>query len=389
MGFLESKEPAANPNVKKIVLVRFIIISFMRVALVHDFLNQYGGAERVLETFTEIFPDAPIFTLFYDKTRTKGRFEGKVQGTTFLNRKTVIQNHRHFIPIMPLAAARIDLGSEYDLILSSSAGYAKGVRYNGHTFHINYCHTPLRYAWEFDAYVNWHPLLKLAAAPVAWYLRFWDRYAGQKPKIILANSNFIAGKIKNYYGRQAEVLYPPVDLKVFYRDPKIKKQGYFLAAGRLVHYKKFDLVIQAFNKLNLPLLVVGDGPELENLKKMAKSPKICFLPFANESELRALYNGAEALIFPQVEDFGLVAAEAQACGTPVIAFSEGGAMEIVADGVTGILFRHQSADVLALAVKKFLLSSFDEKAIRESAKRFSKTKFKNKILSIAQNLESY
>ena len=126
----------------------------MRVALVHDFLNQYGGAERVLETFTEIFPDAPIFTLFYDKTRTKGRFEGKVQGTTFLNRKTVIQNHRHFIPIMPLAAARIDLGSEYDLILSSSAGYAKGVRYNGHTFHINYCHTPLRYAWEQEEYLS-------------------------------------------------------------------------------------------------------------------------------------------------------------------------------------------------------------------------------------------
>ncbi|MBI3045931.1 MAG: glycosyltransferase [Candidatus Harrisonbacteria bacterium] len=358
----------------------------MKVALVHDYLNQYGGAERVLETFAEIFPDAPIYTLFYDKKNTFGRFEGRIKSTSFLNQPAVIKNHRPFIPIMPLAAAQINLGSEYDLVLSSSAGYAKGVRYNGHTFHIAYCHTPLRYAWEFDEYLDWHPILKLAASPAAWYLRLWDRYAGQKPKIILANSGYIAGKIKNYYGRQAEVIYPPVDLKLFYRDPKIKKGGYFLAAGRFLHYKKFDLAIQAFNRLNLPLLIAGDGPELENLKKIAKSPKIHFLPFAGESELRALYNGAEALIFPQIEDFGLVAAEAQACGTPVIAYGQGGAREIIEDGVTGILFHQQTADELTFAVKKFLLSSFDPNIIRESAKRFSKTKFKSKIFNIVKNL---
>lgn len=354
----------------------------MKVALVHDYLNQYGGAERVLETLSEIFPEAPIYTLFYDKENTLGRFDGRIKGTSFLNREIVIKNHRSFIPVMPLAAAQINLGSEYDLVLSSSAGYANGIRYNGHTFHIAYCHTPLRYAWEHYRYFNWGPFLKLVSAPAFWYLRMWDRLAGQKPKILLANSNYIADKLKRYYNRQAEVLYPPVDLKVFYPDPKIKKGGYFLAAGRMVHYKKFNLVIQAFNKLNLPLLVVGDGPELENLKKLAKSPKIHFLPFAGESELRALYNGAEAVIFPQVEDFGLVAAEAQACGTPVIAFAEGGAKEIVEDGKTGILFRHQSPDDLIFAVKKFLLLSFDENYIRESAKRFSKTKFKNRILNI-------
>jgi glycosyltransferase involved in cell wall biosynthesis len=218
-------------------------------------------------------------------------------------------------------------------------------------------------------------------------LRWWDYRAGQRPDVIIANSGYIAGKIKNYYNRNAEVLYPPVDLKNFYRDPKIKKSGYFLAVGRLVHYKKFDLIIQAFNKLNQTLLVVGEGPELNNLKKMARSQKIHFLHFVKEDELRNLYNGAEALIFPQVEDFGLVAAEAQACGTPVIAFNEGGVREIVKNGETGILFNHQTVNDIVFAVKKFLLSSFDEKTIHESAKRFSKTKFKNKILKLISNIQ--
>jgi glycosyltransferase involved in cell wall biosynthesis len=206
--------------------------------------------------------------------------------------------------------------------------------------------------------------------------------------VLLANSQHIAEKVRQYYNRDAEVVYPPVDLKIFYRDKKLKKQGYFLAVGRLMHYKRFDLIIQAFNKLNLPLLIVGEGPELESLKQLARSSKIHFLPFTTEADLRNLYNGAEALIFPQVEDFGLVAAEAQACGTPVIAFSQGGAREIIRDGVTGIFFHHQTVDDLMLAVKKFLLSSFDENAIRDSAKRFSKARFKNKILHICQALPS-
>lgn len=357
----------------------------MKVALVHDYLNQYGGGEKVLETFSEIFPEAPIYTLFYDKNKTFNRFEGKIGGTSFLNHNVVIKNHRLFIPLMPIAASQMNLGSDYDLILSSTAGYAKGVRHNGKSIHISYCHTPLRYAWEYENYFEWNFFLKLIAAPVFWYLRSWDFLAGQKPKMLFANSNHIADKIKKYYRRDAEVLYPPVDLKVFYRDKTVKKQGYFLAVGRFMRYKRFDLIIRAFNKLNLPLFIVGEGPELENLKQLVKSPKIHFLPFASESELRHLYNGAEALIFPQVEDFGLVAAEAQACGTPVLAFSQGGAREIIQDGVTGIFFNHQNPEAIILAVKKFLLSSFDEKIIRESAKRFSKAKFKNRILKIASD----
>lgn len=358
----------------------------MRIALVHDYLNQYGGAERVLEAFSEIFPEAPIYTLFYDKEKTLGRFENKIGGTSFLNKNAVINNHRNFIPLMPIAAASLNLKDNYDVVLSSSAGYGKGIRMNPKTFHINYCHTPLRYAWEYKKYFDWNPIIKMAAAPMFWYLRNWDKAAGQKPKLMIANSKHIAGKIKKYYDRDSEVLYPPVDLKLFYRDPRVKKEGYFLAVGRMMKYKRFDLIIQAFNKLNLPLLIVGNGPELENLKQLARSTKISFLPFAGEDQLRILYNGAEALIFPQVEDFGLVAAEAQACGLPVIAFGEGGAREIVEDGVTGIFFHSQSVEDLIMAVKKFLLSSFDEKVIRESAKRFSKVKFKSSILKIVENV---
>lgn len=364
----------------------------MRVALVHDYLNQYGGAERVLETLAEIFPEAPIYTLFYDKEKTHGRFDGRVKETSFLNSSWLMnlvrRNHRPFIPLMPIATAQLNLRDEYDLVLSCTAGFAKGIRYNGHTFHIAYCHTPLRYAWENNRYFDWNPFLALASAPAFWYLRNWDFYAAKKPHLMLANSGYIAKKIKDYYCREAQVLHPPVDLKVFYRDRKIKKDGYFLAVGRMLHYKRFDLVIQVFNRINLPLIVAGDGPELPRLKNLAKSSKIHFLPFvSDENELRYLYNGAEAVIFPQTEDFGLVAAEAQACGTPVIAYAEGGAKEIVEDKKTGILFQHQNPDDLIFAVKKFLLSSFDENYIRESAKKFSKTKFKSSILKIVNSVQ--
>ncbi|MDD5547747.1 MAG: glycosyltransferase [Candidatus Pacebacteria bacterium] len=357
----------------------------MKVALLHDYLNQYGGAERVLEVFCEIFPDAPIYTLFYDEAKTLGRFKGKVKKTSFLDKKFISKNHRTFIPLMPLASSLMKIGKDYDVILSSSAGYGKGFNYGSDAKHVSYCHTPLRYAWEHEKYFNWHPIFKIAATPAFWYLRSWDYGAGQKPDSFFANSEYIAGKIKNYYNRNSEVLYPPVDSKVFYRDKKIKKkglpgQGYFLAAGRMMHYKRFDIIVEAFNKLDLPLVIVGGGPELDRLKKMAISPKIKFVPFVSENELRNFYNEAEAFIFPQIEDFGLVAAEAQACGTPVIAFSQGGAREIVEDGVTGMFFDSQTPEALAAAVKKFLTMKFDAKKIEKSAQRFSKEKFKKRIL---------
>ena len=369
----------------------------MRVALLHDYLNQYGGAERVLETFCEIFPDAPIYTLFYDKEKTLGKFEGKDIKTSFLNgnwiaasrtsrndragngNKIIINHHRLFIPLMPVAASAMKVGNEFNVVLSSSAGFGKGIR-TGAAIHISYCHTPLRYAWEHYKYFNWPLWLKLLSAPAFWYLRVWDKYAGQKTHKLIANSKYISRKIKNYYEKESAVIHPPVDTEEFFINKKVKKGNYFMAIGRLVHYKKFDLIIQAFNKLNLPLLIVGSGPELKRLKKLARSSKIEFLDFVSDDRLNVLYNGAQALIFPQIEDFGMVAAEAQACGTPVIALNRGGAKEIVEDGKTGVLFNNQTVDDLIMAIRKFQIKEFDRKIIRESALRFSKNKFKKAIL---------
>lgn len=356
----------------------------MKIALAHDYLNQYGGAERVLEALMEIFPDAPIYTLMYDRAATFGRFEGRVRKTSFLDFEFARMHHRLFIPLMPLAARLLRIDRDYDILISSTAGYAKGFRHNNKMLHIAYCHTPLRYAWEKE-YLGTlvsPPLMPLSSIFLR-YLKWWDYHAGQRPDILVANSRFIAEKLKRYYNREAEVIYPPVDLGVFYPDPAVQSREYFLAVGRLLHYKRFELIIKAFNDLRLPLKIVGDGPELAKLKKMSESPHTEFVDFkANENMLREFYSGAKALIFPQMEDFGLVAAEAIACGTPVIAYNAGGAKEIVLHGENGILFESQTEEALKQAVRTFQLSAFDSRKIAESAKRFSKAAFRDKFRSL-------
>ncbi|MDO8467309.1 MAG: glycosyltransferase [bacterium] len=362
----------------------------MKVALVHDYLNQYGGGERVLECLMEMFPEAPVYTLLHDVEKTGGRFESRVVKTSFLDFKFARRNHRWFIPFMPLAARSLNLGDKYDLIISDTAGFAKGIRYNRLTTkHISYIHTPLRYAWEQEEYLG--NLMTnsqlLISKPILNYLKNWDYKYGKRPDVLLANSKFIGKKVKEYYGRPAKVVYPPVDMDVFYYDegekPKIRNP-YYLAIGRVLHYKRFDLVVEAFKKLGLPLKIAGGGPELENIKKLAAGVgNIEFLSFLNdENDLRKLYAGAKALIFPQVEDFGLVAAEAQACGTPVIAYAEGGALEIVENGKTGILFPQQSVESLVGAVELFERKRFSRKAIATSAQRFSKEHFRREIVSL-------
>lgn len=361
-----------------------------------------------MEVLMEIFPEAPVYTLLYDEAKTQARFRGRIKQTSLLDFQFVRDNHRLFIPAMPVAARLLDLGNEYDLIISDSAGYAKGVSYGKNTKHISYIHTPLRYAWETD-YLNFklsRPLWRgspLAATinfqfwkkfltPVINYLKNWDYRAGQRPDLLIANSNFIADKIKKYYKREAKIIYPPVDKSKFFYAPirtnKPISHPYYLAAGRLLHYKKFDLIIEAFAKLGLPLKIVGAGPELDKLKAKSEKRKanVEFLAFVSDDELRKLYHGAKALIFPQIEDFGLVAAEAQACGTPVIAYAAGGALEIVEDGKTGVLFPEQTADSLTAAVKKFEGLKFLRRSIAAKTKRFSKENFKKQILDIVQSL---
>jgi glycosyltransferase involved in cell wall biosynthesis len=354
----------------------------MKVALVHDYLNQIGGAERVLAVLAEMFPKAPIYTLLHDQKKMRGMFSDREVKTSFLDLPFVRNHHRLFIPIMPHAIRTMHLGSTFDLIISDSAGFAKGIPHDKKTKHLSYCHTPLRYVWETDTYFGKglrHGVFRTTFKPLFGYVKKADARFAQYPDLMLANSQFIAKKVKEYYDRDAEVVYPPVDLDVFHPDQahssRLKADSYFLAIGRFLPYKKFDLIIDAFNKNKLPLVIVGAGREESKLKARVKSDRISFLPYQDDAKLRELYNGARALIFPQVEDFGLVAAEAIACGTPVIAFNGGGVKEIVQDGASGVLFDSQSVSSLQTAIDRFLKMTFDRQKIAQGAQRFSKDHF--------------
>ncbi|OGY57376.1 MAG: hypothetical protein A3D47_00635 [Candidatus Colwellbacteria bacterium RIFCSPHIGHO2_02_FULL_43_15] len=359
----------------------------MKVALVHDYLNQFGGAERVLMAFAEMFPEAPIYTIFYDKELLNGRFKDKKIHTSFLDRSFIRRHHRYFIPLMPTAMRNLDLGDEYDLIISDTASFGKGIRHKK-GLHISYMHTPLRYAWEPELYLN--TLLPNSAitlaTPIISYLRNWDRAAAQKPHIVLANSKFIADKINKFYGRDAEIIYPPVDTDTFYRETSEDTRGdYFLAFGRIVHFKRFDLVVEAFNEINLPLKIVGSGSEKPYIKQLVKSKLIEMIDeVKDEGELRKIINNARAVIFPQIEDFGLVAAESIACGTPVIAYAKGGALEIIKDGRNGLLFNEQTPQSLRSAIQKFQGIKFNRATVSKSAEIFSKKTFQKEFNKILQ-----
>lgn len=365
----------------------------MKIALVHDYLNQWGGGERVLEVLAGMFPEAPIYTLLHDANATRGRFANREIHTSILDNPLTRHHHRWFIPLMPVAAELMRLRG-YDLVISTSSGFAKGVRLPAGrhgvplgTPHISYIHTPLRYAWDGDyitdelryvAPFSYLPdaILRAATFPIAAYLRAWDKRAAQKPQLLLANSNYIAGQISRCYGREATVLHPPVDTSFFSYAPAAQRKNYFLAVGRFVSYKRFDLLIDAFNASQLPLKIVGTGRDEARLRARAKSPNIEFLGPVYDEALRTLYREATALLFPQVEDFGLAAAEAVACGTPVIAYNVGGTKEIVRDGENGVLFGEQTPAALAEAIATCQKIDWNHAAIAASAERFSLEHFR-------------
>lgn len=366
----------------------------MRVAVFHDYLNQFGGAERVLRSILDLFPNADLYTLLYDEQKTLSLFKDNIAKTSFLNCEYVRKNHRAFIPLMPLAASLLKIQKGYDLIISSSAGYAKGFGYShrhGYShnpYHICYCHNPLRYAWEIDYLKNlsFSPRLmsKDVLRPIARWLQNWDKKASGRVNLFIANSQFIAEKISSYYGRDAEIVYPPVNIEKFCYDSQEKRGDYYLMAGRLLYYKGFDLGIEAFNRLKKPLLVIGNGPEEKKLKQLANPIYIRFVSGISDSELKKHYNQARAFIFPQIEDFGLVAAEAQACGLPVLSFHRGGGPEIVINGKTGLLFSEQSPGAIMNSVREFELMKFNRKSISEHAERFSEKSFKENFLKLVR-----
>ncbi len=334
----------------------------------------------MLECFCELFPEAPIYTIIYDKKLMHGMFENKEIKTSYLQKIPFAPTrHRIFPPFMPMAIEQFDF-SEYDVVLSDSSSYAKGIITGPETLHICYMHTPMRYAWDdchkYTTDFYFPSFIKKIVPLFMNYIRVWDRISADRPDKIIANSNFIARRIKKYYKRDSLVINPPITLDNFYISPKI--EDYFLIAGRLMAYKRFDIAIQAFNKLKLPLKILGRGPELKHLKKIAGS-NIEFLGRVSDEELFKYYSRCKAFIFPQEEDFGIVAIEAMASGRPVIAYRGGDIPEHIEEGKTGMFFENQTAEDIVEAVKKFQAGDYDPDYIREKAKKFDKKIFKEKI----------
>jgi len=361
----------------------------MKVALVYDRVNKWGGAERVLLALHELFPNAPLYTSVYDKKNAPWAKVFDVK-TSFLQNLPLAQaNHELLAPLMPLAFESFSF-DEYELVISLTSEAAKGIITKPGTLHVCYCLTPTRYLWSgYDEYFK-DGGLKFLSNPVVTSLRRWDLAASERPDAYIAISKEVQKRIKKYYGKESVVVYPPLTLNPQPKERKGEKteEKYFLVVSRLskfTKYKRVDLAIEACNELNLPLKIIGDGSLLEVLKRKA-GPTVEFVGKVSDEELGKFYKNSKALIFPGVEDLGLVMIEAQSFGKPVIAFNGGGAREIVIAGKTGILFDNQTASSLIDALKRFKGLKFDSKACRMNAERFSRDKFKKNFLSVVNNL---
>lgn len=351
----------------------------MKIALVHDYLVQYGGAERVLEAFTELFPYAPIYTLIHDDEAMRGQFRDKRIYTSFLqNMPFSRKRHRFFPPLMPLAIEEFDF-SQYDIVLSDSSSYAKGIITRPETLHICYMHTPMRYAWDdcqkYTQDFGFPNIIKRLVPFFMSPIRLWDKASADRVDRFLANSEFVAKRIRKYYRKDALVIHPPVNVDKFFLAEQEDRQDYFLMVGRLIAYKRHDIAIEAFNRLKLPLKIIGRGPELERLKKIA-GPTIEFLGRVPEEDLPRYYARCRGFIFPQEEDFGIVAIEAMASGRPLIAYRGGDIVEHMEEGKMGVYFNEQTADAIVKAVEGFDEKRYDPAFIRERALRFDKERFK-------------
>lgn len=361
----------------------------LKVAIVHDWLIG-GGAEQVVYELHKMFPDAPIYTS-YCTNEWRFKFNGKVV-TGFLQ-YWPFSKFRKLLPILRIWwFSNLKLAG-YDLVISSSGAEAKGIKVSTGTIHINYCHAPTHYYWSrYDDYLHnpglgvFSPLAKLGLRLLIEPLRKWDYKAAQRPDFMLANSAHTQAAIKKYYNRDSHIIAPPIDTEYF-RPTKNQKRSGFVITGRHVHYKRIDLAVKACTQLGLPLKVVGDGPELENLKKLA-GPTIHFYGKVSRNELRTLLQTSEAFIFPGLDDFGLAAVEALATGTPVIAYKAGGALDYVMEGKTGRFFNEQSVDSLSQCLKNFNPRDYSVDDIKSVAQRYSKEFFtKNMQKEITDKLQ--
>ncbi len=348
----------------------------MKVALAHDHLNQIGGAERVLAEFHALYPDAPVHTLLYDRAAVGSFFSGWDVRSSFIERLPGgTRFFKWYLWLMPTAVEQLDV-SAYDVVVSSASALIKGLVVKPATTHVCYCHTPTRYLWsdtlQYTSELPQPAWVKKLLPILLTRLRQWDYLAAQRVDDFVANSKFVAKRIQKYYRRESTVIYPPVDTAGFgeAQDP----EDYFLVVSRLRPYKRVDLAIRAFNKLGMPLKIIGSGEQEAELRALAK-PNIEFLGQVSDEDKVKYLKRCRALIHPQEEDFGITAVEAMAAGRPVIAYGSGGALETVLNGTTGVHFIEQSWESLADAVVRFRYQTFDPIKLQQHAAQFSTARF--------------
>lgn len=350
----------------------------MKVAIVHDWLTIYGGAESIIRILHDLFPEAPIYTSVYDADNMPQDFRSMDIRTSFLQKMPFAKKkYTSYLQLMPKAFESFDL-SEYDLVISSSTCCAKGVKTRADALHICYCNTPMRYAWDFyDEYVSGKNVLARAyIGMVMPSIRRWDYKSSDRVNLFIANSNNVAERIKRIYGRNSHVIYPPVRTEMFVPDGV--DEGFYLAVSRLVPYKRIDLLAEAFTKMNKPLYIIGAGSEYEKIDVLA-GDSVKLLGRLSDEEVLEYMQHCKAFLFPGEEDFGITPVEAQACGKPVIAFGKGGAKETVIDGLTGVHFKEQTVEALVEAIERFEAIDFKTDEIIENAARFSESRFRTEL----------
>jgi glycosyltransferase involved in cell wall biosynthesis len=349
--------------------------------LIHDYLNQYGGAERVLEELHALFPVAPVYTSMYAPEKMSPTIRGLDVRTSFMQRLPLVtRNHQPFLLLYPLAFESFDL-TNYDIVISNSSAFCKGVVTQPGTLHISYCLTPMRWVWNYHAYIERERLGTAARfiLPAAIsQLRAWDVATSQNVDRFVAISRIVAARVKKYYRREASVIYPPINCSVFAPRPGCV-EDYYLIVSRLIPYKRIDLAVDAFTQLGIRLKIVSTGGrDLASLRARA-GRNVEFVGTVSDAELRELYARCRGYVFPGEEDFGIAPLEANASGRPVIAYAAGGALDTVIDGHTGVLFEHQDVDQLIAAIRRAEVTDWNADDLRAHAMRFDRSVFRDQL----------
>lgn len=363
----------------------------MKLALVHDWLNQVGGAEDVLAALVKLYPHSPIYTSIYAPNLMPPAYHQWDIRTLWMDRLPAIHTHHQpYLPLYPLAWSGLDL-SEYDVILSNKSGFCHGVKHDKNTLHVCYCLAPTRYVWQLDAYIEREGLgraAQMALRPLVVWLKQWDYAAAQRVDHFIAISTEIQQRIHTYYNRDSVIIYPPVETARFH-VPQVEPEDYFLIVSRLIPYKRIDLAVRAATQLGVKLKIGGKGRDFERLKAMA-GPTVEFLGYVPDDNLPGLMARCKAFIFPGLEDFGITPVQAQASGRPVIAYGGGGALDTVIPGKTGEHFHELTVDSLAAVMESFDAARYDPTALREHAEKFDASVFNQQITAfVNQALEAF